>query len=163
MSGADAFGARPASWLLCAFGAALCACGESGPAYESLLAESYPTGFAAMRPCRPSSDHDLTNVKIFADQTAAPTYLDRMGEFPVGSVVVKEEYDLDDTACTGPVVLWTVMSKLAAGTSTLTSDWRWQRIGRDRKVATQDEKRCINCHADCGGPPFGYNGTCSEP
>ena len=136
-------------------------CSSGGP--PSLLVASYAQTYTQVRPCRPSSDHNLNNVLVFADPLAAPAYTDRMEDFPAGATVLKEEHDIDDVDCTGPIVEYTLMQKLATGSSRLTIDWRWQSISPSDSVMTQDDKRCINCHADCGGPPYGYAGTCSAP
>jgi hypothetical protein len=129
----------------------------------SLLPANYAQTYTQMRPCRPSTDHDQHYVVVKADATAATAYTDRMEDFPVGSTVVKEEHDLDDDTCTGAIIEITLMQKLAPRSSIKTLDWTWQQLTPDNHVVNQDDKRCLNCHADCGGPPYGYAGTCSAP
>ncbi len=70
---------------------------------------------------------------------------------------------MEDENCTEGIVQWTVMVKLADGSSPSTDDWTWQNIAFDRTVQTQNDQRCISCHTGCGVPPYGYLGTCSAP
>jgi hypothetical protein len=139
----------------------LVACSSEPP--RSILPVSYATQFTRVRSCRKSADHDLDHVLIFADAVAAPAYQGRTDPFATGGIIVKEEHDLDDPDCTGPIVRWAVMQKLAPRSSPTTLDWRWQLIDDKGVVESQDEKGCISCHYDCGIPPEGYGGTCAAP
>lgn len=125
---------------------------------------AFPAGYAAtyteVRACRSSSDHDLHKIRVLADPAALAPYRDRTAEFPIGAIVLKEEYDFADGACSGPVIEWTVMEKLATAGNL---GWSWQRIDLDRDVVTEDDGRCISCHTQCGGAPDGYAGTCAVP
>ena len=125
--------------------------------------EDYAATYVEVRDCRPSTEHDFANVRVLADPLAAGPYRDRDAPFPEGAVVLKEEYDLGDVSCEGDVVRWTVMQRLAAGTSADTLDWYWQAVGPRRNVQSEDESRCIGCHTTCGEPPDGYEGTCEVP
>jgi len=136
----------------------LAACGGGG-GDEPLFDEGYRSSYVEVRNCRSSGDHDLNKVRILADPTALNAYTTRAMPFPVGSIVLKEEYDFSDGSCAGPIIEWTVMKKLDATT------WDWQRVTKDRDVAFGDEEpsRCINCHTQCGKPPDGHDGTCAIP
>lgn len=127
----------------------------SSPATEPDFPADYAASYTEVRNCRTSSDHDLHHIRILADPVSLATYRDRAAPFPEDSIIVKEEYDFAD-ACAGPILQWTVMRKVG-------DDWRWQRVDADRSVATEDEPRCINCHAVCGHPPDGFDGTCAMP
>lgn len=149
-------------------GFALCiglvaACGSDGKDTTDLFPESYASSYSMVRECRRSGDHDLNYVTVWADPTSASTYTGRDKDFPVGSVVVKAEYEFGDETCAGDIQFWTVMVKLPAGSSTSTLDWHWQKVLADRTIDTDDEPRCISCHTSCGKPPEGYQGTCSAP
>ena len=120
----------------------------------------YAANYVEVRDCRASADHDLNNIRILADPAALPIYVARDAAFPVGAVVLKEEYDFADVACSGPIKQWTAMRWLDGTTN---GGWAWQRVGADRTVVSTDEVRCINCHAQCGRPPDGYEGTCAVP
>jgi hypothetical protein len=58
---------------------------------------------------------------------------------------------------------WTVMVRLAEGSSPTTLDWRWYQVSADRQVLGTDTPRCIGCHTGCGVAPDGYQGTCAVP
>lgn len=139
------------------------ACNDDGdePAAEPLFPEDYAASFTEARPCMPSGDHDLNNVRILVDPAARVPYEERMEPFPVGAIVLKEEYDFGDTTCTGDVKQWTVMRRLAAGSAADTLDWQWQQVDDARDVVSEDLPRCIACHTGCGVPPDGYEGTCA--
>jgi hypothetical protein len=79
----------------------------------------------------------------------------------VGSIVLKEEYGFGDTDCVGEVERWTVMQRLAPGSSPETLDWSWQDVEPSRQVKTVNEPLCIGCHTTCGVPPEGYQSTCT--
>ncbi len=114
----------------------------------------FPADYAytEVRDCRASADHDLNKIRILADAASLGPYRDRDAPFPEGAIILKEEFDFADGDCTGPVIQWTVMQRVA-------DDWYWQKVSANRTVVSEDEPRCINCHAACGG----YLGTCAVP
>ncbi len=129
---------------------------------EPLFPEDFRATFQEVRNCRPSSEHDLSRVVVYADPQALAPYTTREGEFEPGATLVKEEYDGTDSSCEGPVTQWTVMQRLAAGSSPDTLDWRWQRVSLERSVVSQDERRCTGCHTACREPE-GFANTCALP
>lgn len=133
------------------------ACGGGGP--EPLFRADYAASFTEVRNCRSSGDHQLHKIRILADAAAQDAYTTRSAPFPVGAIVLKEEYDFADGSCSGDILEWTVMQKIDATT------WEWQRVTADREVAFQSEEpqRCIQCHAQCGRAPDGHDGTCALP
>ena len=134
---------------------ALVACGgDDGP--EARFPVSYASSYVEVRDCRPSTEHDLHKIRVLASPTTAQVYLDRTDPFPVGSVLLKEEFDFTDDACAEPLIGWTVMERTGTG-------WTFQRVGPDRVVESEDDSRCIGCHQDCGVPPDGFDGTCAVP
>ena len=139
-------------------------CSDDGPS-DSGPAPSFPADYASsyteVRDCRGSTEHEFANVRVLADPDALAPYQGRDADFPVGSVVLKEEYDFEDTECTGAIIRWTAMQRLATGTSPDTLDWSWQDVEPSRRVKSVDEPRCIGCHTTCGVPPEGYQGTCT--
>ena len=141
---------------------AILGCGGGG-GEQPEFAENYAASFVEVRDCRSSSDHDLHQIRILADPSAVDAYMLRDRAFPDGAVVLKEERDFGDIDCTGPILQWTVMVQLAAGSSPATLDWHWQKVDASRHIVTDDEPRCIGCHTDCGKPPDGYLGTCAVP
>lgn len=153
--------------LALALALALAACpgddGEGDAGAEPDFPADYAASYTEVRNCRGSGDHDLNTIRILADPAALAPYQDRAEPFPVGAVVLKEEYDFSDLACEGPIKQWTVMTRLAEGSSPDTLDWAWQRVDKQRQVVSEDEPRCINCHTGCGVAPEGYEGTCAVP
>jgi hypothetical protein len=124
---------------------------------EPVFPADYAKSYAEVRNCRPSTEHDSHNIRIVASQSALAPYRDRDAGFPVGAVVLKEERDFGDVDCSGPVLLWTVMTMQSDG------GWHWQSVSPERRVLSTNESRCIGCHAACGNPPEGYAGTCAVP
>jgi hypothetical protein len=135
-------------------------CGGEGAA--PLFPSSYAASYVQVRNCRPSSDHDLHNIRVLADPLAAGPYQSRGAPFPEGAVVLKEEHDFADTTCTGPIALWTVMVR-QNGLPAEQLGWHWQKVDPHRRVLTDEEPRCFGCHKDCGVSPDGYLGTCTVP
>ncbi len=132
---------------------------------EPLFPADYASTWTMVRDCRTSTSHDFHGIIIYADPEAAPPYLERDAPFPVDSVIVKEEYDLGDTECTGDIVQWTVMKRLEEGSAPAAQlDWFWQELDENREVTTQNDSRCYACHLNCDGSPAdSYINTCAVP
>lgn len=147
-----------------ATGAGACGGGEeeNGSATPVFPAD-YLDRYMEVRDCRQSADHSLVNVRMLADAAALGPYESRAEPFPVGAVVLKEEYAIGDADCQGDIEAWTVMQKLEEGSSPDTLDWAWQRVDMERNVTSQNDGRCTSCHRSCGVPPDGYAGTCAIP
>jgi hypothetical protein len=125
--------------------------------------KDYAATYTEVRDCRPSGDHNLNNIRVFADPQALASYRERMVSFPVGSVVLKDEFDFADTECAGTPVRWTVMVRLAEGSSPNTLDWTWYDYDGEMNLLSNNMPACIGCHTGCGNPPDGYQGTCAVP
>ena len=138
-----------------------CSDDDTGDGLEPLFPADYTASYTEVRDCRRSTEHDFNMIRVLADDAALAPYRDRVDPFPVGAVVLKEEYEVGDTECAGEVIQWTVMVKTPEGEAPDQLDWMWQRVGRDRSVREEDGPGCIGCHADCGDPPDGYDGTCA--
>ncbi len=134
---------------------------DEGTGAEPLFPADVEARYTEVRPCMPSGDHNLNNVRILVDDAALDPYLERTAPFPEGAVVVKPEYDFGDATCAGDVVRWTVMRKLPAGSAAGTLDWAWQTVEVDRTVLDEDLPQCISCHRGCGVAPDGHDGTCA--
>src|SRR5687767_7200390 len=91
------------------------ACGSDPPPPQAPFPADYRALYTEVRNCRPSGDHDLNNIRVLADAAALPVYSMRSADFPVGAVVLKEEFDFGDDTCGGPVKQWTVMVRQASG------------------------------------------------
>jgi Cytochrome P460 len=150
-------------------GSLLLGCGGGGdstpdaPSVPAVFPDDYATTYTEVRGCRLSLEHDLFHIKVLADPAALTPYNDHATAFPVGAVVLKEQYGEDDDTCSGAIVKYTVMQKLAAGAAPADIDWTWQEVKADFKVDSSiDIVRCTSCHKECVEPP-GYDGTCTEP
>ncbi|MBL9020473.1 MAG: cytochrome P460 family protein [Myxococcales bacterium] len=133
-------------------------CGDEGP--SPVFPESWASSYTEVRNCRSSGDHELNKVRVLVDAAALAPYMTRAQPFPVGSVVLKAEYDFADGNCSGPPVGWTVMQK--AGTPE-NLGWVWQKVDAGRGVESENDPQCVQCHTDCGVAPDGYDGTCTVP
>jgi len=132
----------------------LVACG--GDDGDVMFPSNYKSSYVEVRDCRPSSEHDLHKIVVYAPPATAAIYLARTDPFPIDSLIVKEEYDFTDDACAEDLTWWSAMKKTSAG-------WVFQRVASDRSVIEDtDLERCINCHSACV-PPDGFDGTCAVP
>lgn len=118
------------------------------------------------RACRTSHEHWLHSVRVVVNPPAWQAYTTWLPldpgnlPFPVGSLLVKTEYD--DQFC-GHRVGYTVMSKQPKGYWPEGNDWRWQRLDADRKVLADGKLAidCAHCHQTHCAPPVGYDLTCT--
>jgi hypothetical protein len=132
---------------------------DAAPA--ALFPASYLDSYVEVRDCRTSGDHELRKIRVLADPLAKDAYMLRDRPFPVGAILLKEERD---DSCDGEIASFTVMVRLADGSSPSTLDWQWQRVDpKTMRDATEDPARCINCHSGCADPPDFYLHTCAIP
>jgi hypothetical protein len=140
------------------------ACGSGDDVdIEPLFPTNYESTYLEVRNCRQSGDHDLNNIRILADPTGVASYRDRLENFPVGAIVLKEEYEFDDRDCTGPVKQWTVMQRLPDDVNPSALDWDWQKVAGTGRVVEENTPLCYGCHTGCGFAPDGFDGTCTVP
>jgi len=121
--------------------------------------------YTEVRNCRKSADHDLQNIRVLADASAAGPFLQRDAPFPDGSIILKVQYDFGDLDCTGEVQQFTVMKKLTgtvAAPATAQLGYDWQRVDSENEIVTTNDTACFGCHSDCFDPS-GYLGTCAVP
>ncbi len=133
---------------------------------EPVFPTTYRATFTEVRTCRFSTEHGGVNVRVWANAIGAQPYLANANPLPVGSVVVKEEFNgsaCDDADLNG----WRVMRKEAPGFDPVDGDWHWQWVNADRTVRVDDKQTCIGCHVrpaclardrmctEPGGPPRG--------
>jgi hypothetical protein len=151
-------------YLILAFIVAVTGCSgdDGGGGDPPLFPANYAESYQQVRNCRGSIEHGPVRVRVLADPGALQPYMTRVGAFPVGSIVLKEEFDEEDLSCATPFQ-YTVMQKLEPGSSPDTLDWTWQTVDKKRKVVVEEVRRCWQCHSDCGKPPEGFDGTCTVP
>jgi hypothetical protein len=130
---------------------------DSGP--PAIFPETYAATFQEVRSCRQSLEHSA-NIRILVSPDAVDAYA-RNAAFPVGSFVLKEEYDIRDVGCTKAIAQFTVMRKL--DTQTGPASWEWQKTDARMHEVPEDFAPCESCHSVCGKPPMGYDATCAEP
>jgi hypothetical protein len=147
-------------------GGALAACGDDGGddgGEPALFPANYAATYQEVRNCRNSVEHGAVRIRVLASPDALTPYTTRTAPFPTGAIVLKEERADTDLDCSGPIVNYTVMLKLDAGSSPDTLDWRWQEVDPKLRAEQTNLERCPRCHTDCGKPPEGYDGTCTVP
>ncbi len=136
---------------------------DAGDPVQPHFEADYSESFVEVRDCRGSGDHNLSNIRVLANPAALEPYEGRVDPFPVDAILLKEEYDFGDVFCTGSITQWTVMRRLADGSSPDTLDWSWQRVDLSRTVLEADGSACVGCHQSCGVEPIGYGWTCAIP
>src|SRR5262245_29012317 len=104
--------------------------------------------YQEVRNCRMSLEHAAT-IRVLASPDAVEAYSGRTAAFPVGSIVLKEEYAQSDVTCARPIVRYTVMRKLGAGTMPEMLDWEWQKDDSSFHEIGTDLATCVNCHSVC--------------
>ena|SRR5688572_27262934 len=135
----------------------LIACGGDD-APPALFPETYAATYTEVRNCRNSIDHDLRRIRVLSSPEALTAYTGRTEAFPPMSIVIKVEYE--DMTCSGPIVGFTAMQKLAPGTDPALLDWRWQETDGDLKEIAFEPARCASCHKTCQDS---YDATCTLP
>lgn len=133
---------------------------------EALITDPELAELVEIIACKPSQEHDLSYVQVFADPATAALYDTCVLQqnctelFPAGSIFVKREYNFPD-CLDEDLNGFTVSLKLEPGESPDGRDWHWQALGRDLTV-TEDgaPKSCVNCHEASCAPPAGYDLRC---
>jgi hypothetical protein len=117
-----------------------------------IFPSDYRASFVEVRDCRLSIEHGGVNIRVLASPDSARPYLDAANPLPIGSVLVKEEFDgpgCDDR----DFVRWRVMRKEAPGFDSEDGDWHWQWVEPNFAVRFDDKQTgsCIDCHraAEC--------------
>ncbi len=138
------------------------ACSSDATAPAEFPAD-YAATYTEVRNCRLSVDHDMENVRVLASPSALAPYMNRTDPFPLGAIVLKEQYDRLDTSCSGTILDYSVMVRVAKGNGPDLQDWDWQHVSADHSVISEDIGRCTRCHKDCANQGVGYAGTCEQP
>jgi hypothetical protein len=130
-------------------------------AVEPVFPENYRATFTEVRDCRLGIEHDGYSVRVLANEIARDGYLNNLRPLPVGSIVIKEEYDAADCADDAVLVQWRAMRKESPGFDPGDGDWHWQRVLSDRRVVEDAKASCIGCHRDPDCTARDY--MCMEP
>jgi hypothetical protein len=138
---------------LCALGLLVPACSDPPDTPTSLVPAGYTTRFVQVRGCRNTIEHlasatsgaATSHIRVVINPEAAAAYRAGAATLPVGTLVIKEEFDDPDCRT---VTGFTVMRKEPAGYDPAHGDWRWQRVrARDSAVLEDGTvQRCWSCH-----------------
>jgi hypothetical protein len=142
-----------------AFGLGASSCSDSSSGDEAppaFFPANFKDSYVKVRDCRRSIEHDLAQVEVYADPTAADRYLDGEYPFAAGAIVVKVEYV--DTECT-ELSGYTAMQRAEEGEEDALEGWLWQKLDANRKSLSTDVNKCVACHSSCSDRDF----TCTEP
>jgi len=115
---------------------------------EPVFPTNYRSVFAEVRDCRLGIEHGGVMFRVYANEIARDAYLDNQDPLPVGSVLVKEEFDGPGCTDDSDLFQWRVMRKEAPGFDPDDGDWHWQRVLADRRVVEDTKASCIRCHRD---------------
>jgi hypothetical protein len=140
---------------------ALASCGPP-PAAPPFPTDYEASWQEARTPCTLSHDHELRYIRVFTNAAAFEPYTQAMSAYPVGSILMKVEYD--DPECSEPIS-FVSMEKLDPGMAAPEElGWSWRRFDSDlREVHDADAipSTCIDCHRwHCAEPPYGWDYTC---
>ena len=128
--------------LIAAVNAAL-----NGCPIEPIFPADYRQTYIEVRDCRFSTEHGGVSIRVLANPISAGPYLRLENPLPVGSIIVKEEYDGPDCSNDAELVVWRPMRKEAPGFDTDDGDWAWQWVDApSRSVRYNDKETCIGCH-----------------
>lgn len=143
-----------AALLLASLAIPVVSCGPDEEAVNSLVPDGYAARFTEVRNCRNTIEHIATttqpmvsNIRVLTNPEAAEAYRMNAARLPVGTVIVKEEFD-DPSCSRASLRAWTVMRKEPAGYDTAHNDWRWQRVRASDNAVLVDGRvaSCISCH-----------------
>jgi hypothetical protein len=111
----------------------------------------YRSNYTEVRGCRNSIEHGGVSIRVFTNEVATRPYLDGANPLPLGSIVIKEEFDGPDCDDGGELLRWRVMRKEEPGFDPQDGDWHWQWVDRGGRVRFNDKTTCIGCHVppDC--------------
>ncbi len=120
-------------------------------ALEPIFPANYRDTFTEVRDCRLAIEHNGAMIRVFTNDIATEPYRRNQNPLPVGSIVVKEEYEGLD--CSNPAELrrWTAMRKEMPGFDAADGDWSWQRLDAPSRTVTCNTKTCpgfvcVTCH-----------------
>ena len=137
---------------------ALAACGEELPEYThssaALFDEDWRTQYTRVVTCKESPTHNVNHIETWVSADALEAYQDRTRTFPLGSVVLKAQYD--GPGCDDQEVAFTVMKKLVEEPATELEHWDWQRVEADGSLGYDPVSPgfCGDCHTGCNQGSF---------
>lgn len=118
----------------------------NGCPIEPIFPADYRDTYTIVRDCRFSIEHGGPMIRVWANPIAVQPYLDEENPLPVGSIIIKEEFEGVDCVTDSELDRWRVMRKEAPGFDPDDGDWAWQWVDADRSVRFNDKTTCIGCH-----------------
>ncbi len=92
---------------------------------------------------------DRFDVDVYVNAAAKTAWTSGAHEYPVGSVLVKDQFD---HAVAGRAAGVLVMEKREAGYDPEGGDWRWLVLGLNGGIEREGKiDACARCHADATG------------
>ncbi|MDX2170234.1 MAG: cytochrome P460 family protein [Deltaproteobacteria bacterium] len=135
-------GAVTVNELIAAVNAALTGC-----PIEPIFPANYRDTFVEVRDCRNSVEHGSVSIRVLVNPESAAAYQRNENPLPLGTTVVKEEFDGPDCSNDAELVRWRPMRKEAPGFDPDDGDWAWQWVDApSRSVRFNDKATCIGCH-----------------
>lgn len=136
------------SGLLVLSGAVGSDCG--GPTVdEPVFPADYRNTYTLVRDCRLGIEHGGTQIRVWVNDIGAAAYQAEEDPLPVGTVVVKEEYEGTDCSNDDDLHVWAVMRKESPGFDPDNNDWDWIEYAAPGRTRTSFVKQlCIDCHRD---------------
>ena len=119
---------------------------QNGCPVEPVFPANYRDTYTEVRDCRFSIEHGGVSIRVLTNSIATQPYLANANPLPVGSVVLKEEFNAPDCSNDADLIQWRVMRKEAPGFDPQDGDWHWQMVDDDRKVVFDDKSTCTTCH-----------------
>jgi hypothetical protein len=124
------------------------------PALSTMCASVAPANFEEQMVGK-FGPHANTALKIFMNEPAANAFAAKAGQYPVGSVVIKQKTFLDDEGNEvhrldgGKEVLGAVggMVKRPPGYDAEHGDWEYFYFDRPTEIDTGRLESCVTCHA----------------
>jgi len=115
---------------------------------EPVFPADYRTAYTEVRDCRFSIEHGGVSIRVLANDVGAQAYLNGENPLPVGSVILKEEYNGSSCSDDSALRLISVMRKESPGFDVDDGDWHWQEVTPQREVINDFKTNCIGCHDD---------------
>ena len=96
-------------------------------------------------PMQPVAPHGDFYCHVFVNEAGLDTMRTGQGQYPVGTVIVKQKFADDQGTETE---LFTVMRKMADGYDSENGNWEYSTVDRSAKnvLSRGRLESCINCH-----------------
>jgi len=122
-------------------------CAPTEPA-EPIFPADYRSTFTLVRDCRFSIEHAST-IRVYVNSNGAAAYLADENPLPVGTIVVKEEFEGVDCSNDSELQVWSTMVKRAPGYDPAIGDWQYQEVAYPtRQVTINENTSCLECHTE---------------